>query len=201
MLKSRSEKISKRFVYISVLTIIGFSIFVVYVSNFNAYTLHKIQYFLDTNEILEGSSSKFRLNSQEILIDAFLSNSDTVLFGNGWGQVTYYYGGKLWQAGGGELITTLAYGGFLSGITYIIYIFNSFTAAKKMELLYKGQKESVTYEGIMFAIVGSFITGQINGSLNAPEYWLLIGIAIYLGYRSVSFKKYQWLDRKILYKS
>lgn len=183
VMRGRGELMTRKFIVLSSLTAISLFVFVGFAGSFNEYTLHKLQYFFDKGEILEGGSSGFRLMSQDVMIDAFLSSDKSILIGNGWGQVRYYYGDELWQAGGGELITALAYGGLFAAGAYIFYLISSFRAAMNMARLSHTHKEKCIFEGVMFVIVYFFVTGQINGSLNAPEYWLLIGISIFLSYR------------------
>jgi hypothetical protein len=104
-----------------------------------------------------------------------------MFIGNGWGQVYFDYAGEQLQAGGAEFLTALAYGGILSGIFYLIYSFVAINVSRKLLKVYP--KDSANYEGMMFAVVGSMITGQINGAMIAPEYWMMYGIAIYFGYK------------------
>ncbi|MBA3013505.1 MAG: O-antigen ligase family protein [Desulfobulbaceae bacterium] len=178
--KSRGTLITRKFLVLFLCGGISIYIFTGFVGNINPYAFYKIQNFFNKEEILEGGSSQFRLMSQKRLIDAFLASDKSIIIGTGWGQVRYIYGGKIWQAGGGELITTLTYGGLFAGLAYLLYLFTSFTAAYKMAQLHRNQEDGLTYEGVAFAVLNSFVTGQINGALIAPEYWLLIGMAMHL---------------------
>jgi ABC-type glucose/galactose transport system permease subunit len=156
-------------------------IFSALAGDFNEYAVHKITTFFDKEEILEGGSSGFRLMSQGHLFDAFIATDKSMFIGNGWGQVYFDYAGEQLQAGGAEFLTALAYGGILSGIFYLIYSFVAINVSRKLLKVYP--KDSANYEGMMFAVVGSMITGQINGAMIAPEYWMMYGIAIYFGYK------------------
>lgn len=151
--------------------------------SFNEYAAHKIATFFDQQEITEGGSSAFRLMSQRHLIDAFFATEQSFFFGNGWGQVFFDYGGIQWQAGGAEILTVLAYGGIFSGLLYLVYSISALNASRKIAVLHPTTSHASMYEGVMFAILGSVITGQINGAMIAPEYWMMYGIAIYFGYR------------------
>ena len=102
----------------------------------------------------------------------------SVSIGNGWGQVFYRYGDDVWQAGGAEILTALAYGGIFSGFAYVGYMVFSILAFRNMLTKQANDFTARFYEGFMFANIGLFITGQINGSQVAPEYWMLFGVAI-----------------------
>lgn len=169
------------FIFLALLSLAAFSLVV---GGFNDYSAHKLEKFFDSDEILEGGSSGFRLMSQAVLIEAFLNSIKTIVIGNGWGQVIFDFGGIEYQAGGGELITVLAYGGIISSIFYFLYQLKAINSAKKLAIFYGGDRRSAIFEGVMFSIVGLFVTGQINGAMIAPEYWSIFGVAIYCGHLS-----------------
>ena len=157
---------------------VGLTIFSIIVVNFNEYAAHKLKYFFDTQEILHGGAAGYRLMSQGILWDSFIKNENTLLTGKGWGQVGFSYGENELQAGGSELITALAYGGIIAGALYILYFTTAIFGVLKT-IKHKSDSEYFqTREGVMFAVTGLFVTGQLNGSMNAPEYWLVFGMAI-----------------------
>ncbi|NCC04909.1 MAG: hypothetical protein EOM37_12915 [Proteobacteria bacterium] len=157
------------------------AIFAGMVGGFNEYAAHKLMTFFDSEEILAGGSSGFRLMSQGILWDSFLSSDKTIFFGNGWGQVKFLLGDRVMQAGGAEIIVALAYGGIFGGILYLLYQISAIQAAHRMATRCFKENAPV-YEGVMFALWGLLITGQINGAMIAPEYWMMYGVAIYCGY-------------------
>lgn len=171
-------------------------IFATQVSGFNEYAAFKLGSFFDKNELLEGGSSGFRLMSQQYVIDAFLATDKTILIGNGWGQVFFDYADSQWQAGGAEMLLVLAYGGIISGLFYLMYSLIGLNECRRLVNRHRNDSVSAGFEGLMFAILGSVITGQINGALIAPEYWLMYGMAVYLGYLNKVEKRsiYRSLD-------
>lgn len=185
--QGRGRLIAPRPMLILGLGAAALTIFVVFVEGFNEYAAHKLMNFFSSEEILAGGSSGFRLMSQGILWDAFLASDKTVLLGNGWGQVRFPYGEGEMQAGGAEIIVALAYGGILGGAFYLLYQVLAINAARRLA---KSRTVGAVapYEGVMFALLGLFVTGQINGAMIAPEYWMLYGIAIYLGYANVALR-------------
>ncbi|MGE4095782.1 MAG: hypothetical protein AB7G75_33625 [Candidatus Binatia bacterium] len=177
-----------RIIRLRVLGVVGLAavcvlLFTVVVSHFNEYAAHKLTLFFDTSEILGGESSGLRLLSQATLLDSFLSSSKTLLLGSGWGQVHFYLGDIEMQAGGAEIVVALAYGGVLSGLFYCLYQFRAINAARRVAAAAKGTSARATWEGLMFALIGVLVTGQINGALIAPEYWMLFGMAMSCSYQ------------------
>jgi hypothetical protein len=166
-------------------------VFGLYVGSYNEYAQHKLTTFFDTEEILYGQSSGFRLMSQSILLDAFLATDRTALIGNGWGQVRFAYGDLEFQAGGADILVVLAYGGLLAGILYALFFVAAGASMMRMSNE-PADQDTQFYRGVMFALMGLFITGQISGSLNAPEYWLVVGLAIY-----VDIRRLYWLQHRL----
>lgn len=158
---------------------VGLLIYATIAPYFNEYSAHKIAFYFDPDEIFEGGSSLFRLMSQKILWDAFVINDKTQLIGNGWGQVYFLIGNIEWQAGGAEFITVLSYGGIFSGLFYLMFQVGSMHKVSRMIFSTEYHDCRGMYEGVLFALIGLFVTGQINGALNSPEYWMMYGVALY----------------------
>ncbi|MEP4147178.1 MAG: hypothetical protein ABJL54_08135 [Halioglobus sp.] len=186
---ARGAAIRKRPFFVLALTFIGAAVFILVVPSFNEYTAHKLKYFFDMSEILEGSSSAYRLNSQEVMWDAYFKNIQTILIGNGWGQVYYMVGGEKVQAGGAELLTVFAYGGLFAGIFYLVYMLTAIVKVHRKILMLGNEAVAKSMEGVLFALVGMLVTGQLNGAMIAPEYWMVLGMAIYVGGTQSSFFK------------
>lgn len=180
----RARLFSPRVILIIGVSLLGLVFFSTFVGSFNEYASHKLASFFDSEEILAGESSGFRLMSQGLLLEAFLASSKTVALGNGWGQIKFMLGDQMMQAGGGEFITTLAYGGLLAGVIYLSVHWFAVRAALRMVAMSSDAAERRLFEGVVLALLSLPITGQISGSLSAPEYWMMIGIAIYCGYLS-----------------
>ena len=175
----REKLFNKRFFKYIISSTLVICLYVFIVDNVNEYAAHKIATLFSVDEILEGESSTFRLYSQLQLYNAFVANGVSVSIGNGWGQVFYSYGDDVWQAGGAEILTALAYGGIFSGFAYVGYMVFSILAFRNMAIKRANDFTARSYEGFMFANIGLFITGQINGSQVAPEDWMLFGVAIF----------------------
>lgn len=174
----RRKLLSKRFVLILLMVGICLFVFVSSAGQFNEYATYKISTFFDSNELLHGDSSGFRLMSQGLLWDAFLDNFKSFIIGNGWGQIRFSAYNREWQAGGAESILVLAWGGILGGIFYFLYNLTSINAVWRAVRTDRTSRNSKYLEGLLLALVGVLVTGQLNGSLLAPEYWMLFGLAM-----------------------
>lgn len=185
LVQGKGRFIAPRPLILILIASLALFVFSIFADQFNEYATHKLITFFNKEEILEGGSSGFRLMSQKILIDTFMSSYKTQIIGTGWGQVKFFAFDQEMSAGGGELITALTYGGIFSGILYLLYNITAiYIAWKRATKTPKNQKKRLLYEGVTFALIGTMITGQINGALILPDYWMLFGMAIALSYKT-----------------
>ncbi len=177
--RSRGLLIKKRPLIAAVLLTLALSIFASVVIYFNPYAAYKLAVFFDSKEIVEGTGSAgLRLMSQGVLWDAFLATDKTFFFGNGWGQVSFTYGDWEMQAGGAELVTALGYGGIFGGLLYLLYQLTAINSVRRCIMANPNSAFLWSSQGVMLALIGLLVTGQINGALIAPEYWMVFGMAI-----------------------
>lgn len=149
--------------------------------NVSDYAQHKLGYLLSEEEILGGESSSYRLDMMRLIVDDALSDTKKTLIGNGWAQTVYSYKGQEVRAGGGDVIAVLGYAGLIGVLAYLLYTFTAVWSAAKIARTRDSSERTRFAEGVMFALIGAFCAGQMAGVLIAPEYWLLVGVAIYLG--------------------
>ena len=152
-----------------------------FAAEINPYAFHKLTTFFDLREIIEGDSGGFRLMSQGLLWDAFLQSDKTVAIGNGWGQVRFSFTDRQMQAGGAELVMALGYGGLVAGAFYAAWQVAALRAANRLARSARDD-EALLWEGVLFALAGLAVTGQINGAMIAPEYWMMYGLAAHAEY-------------------
>lgn len=174
----RGGVIGGRVFLVAATAMLLFFIFANYAADFNTYAAHKLDFFFDKNEILDGGSSSFRLSSQSTLWQSFIGSEKTFWVGNGWGQVKFIYRNVEYHAGGGELIVALGYGGIVGGFLYCLYQISALWGVSRRVVRQPEKRKSTAQEGVLFALIGAVIVGQINGALIAPEYWMLLGMAI-----------------------
>ena len=151
------------------------------------YSQHKINNIINPEEILYGGSSEYRLASMKLVVNNALANNKSLFIGKGWGETYNIFRRQLVQAGGGDVINVLGYSGLIGVAAYLLYSLISLVTVCKAAQRGKNPEEVSFAEGIAFAIVGIFCTAQMSGYLIAPEYWILVGISIYL---SVKNKQY-----------
>jgi hypothetical protein len=180
LLSARGKPISPRLLILLGLAIGAVAMFSAVVDDFNAYASRKLQLFFDSDELLRGDSSSFRFMGQAMLWNAFTADEQSLLIGTGWGQVKFFAFDRIYQAGGAELIVVLGYGGVLGGLTYLLLHLGAIRSARRAIDAFAGDRRIP--QGIFFAQLGILVTGQINGSLIAPEYWLLFGMSIALAH-------------------
>lgn len=144
------------------------------------YARYKLENFFNKEEILEGGSSRYRLMAMNAVIDSTVTDSKRLVIGNGWGQTYSMIFGQEVQAGGGDSVNILGYAGTLGVFFYLLYSWRGFLSLVHIAKRRINPKLTMIAEGLVFVFVGMFITGQISGFLIAPEYWLLIGMCIYL---------------------
>lgn len=151
------------------------------------YAQHKLVNLFDQEEILEGGSSGYRMDMMRLILSDTMSDSKKIVIGNGWAQNQYYYHGSAVKAGGGDMVTLLGYAGGLGVAAYLLYMFMAAKSAAKASRA-SDQDLCSLAEGVLFALVGIFCTGQMAGYLITPEYWLLIGLALYISVQEQSHR-------------
>ncbi len=155
--------------------------------NIGEYSLHKIDNLFNEAKILEGYSSAYRLESMQLVIDDALSSTKKRIIGNGWGQTRTYLRGVEVQAGRADIVNIRGIPvswGLSRSLTYTLLFL--MPARKNAPIQYSDNNKARFAAGVMFAIVGVFCTGQMAGYIITPEYWILIGLSIYLSIRGPS---------------
>lgn len=172
--------LSQKSVKMAVVIAVGIVLVNSGVLNISDYAVYKINNLFNQEEILEGGSSGFRLDMMRFVVDDALTDSKKMLIGNGWGQTFHWYHGRDVRAGGGDIISILGYAGLFGVCGYLLYMIAAFNASRKTSVKGQSCTTGSFAEGVMFALIGVFCVGQMAGYIIMPEYWLLIGLAIYL---------------------
>ncbi len=164
---------------------IVFSIFVFASTNgwlgSSEYGSFKMQNLFNQEEVLEGGSSAYRLESMQAVLDNTLPNPKRVMIGNGWGQTYVEVRGEEIQAGGGDSVNILGYSGAIGVLFYLFYSLAALWSARMASKHSMDIDLKLLAEGVFFAGIGIFATSQIAGCLITPEYWMLMGICMYFG--------------------
>jgi hypothetical protein len=185
-----------------IITVSFLGVFAVYASisaEFNSYATHKIANFFNLDEIFTGGSSGFRLMLQGLLVDSIFESAESFFLGSGWGQITYYYElmDREMQAGGADIVVVTAFGGIFSGLLFLLMAISALRSSAKMIALADTKEEKYFFQGVMAATLGLLITGLINGSLIAPEYWFVVGLATFTNYRLISVRRENFSKFKV----
>lgn len=180
-MRGKLALVSTRAVKIFLVVALGLTLMLSGVINVSGYAVYKLENFFNKEEILEGGSSAYRLAAMEAVIDNTANDPKRLAIGNGWGQTYVQLQGIEVQAGGGDLINILGYSGALGISFYLLYTSLAFFALARAAKRRTNPEDAMFAEGLLFAFVGMFVTGQMTGYLITPEYWLLIGMCIYIG--------------------
>lgn len=148
------------------------------------YGKYKIENLFNAEETIEGESSKYRLETMQTVLETTLADNKRILIGNGWGQTYVVIREQLVQAGGADWVNILGYSGVSGLIFYFIYSLTIFFVFVKA-LFQRGNDEYSNFvEGMLLAYVGLFTTSLLSGFMIYPEYWIVVGVSIYIGVKS-----------------
>ena len=161
--------------------VVFFGIFLMFsgILKTSEYASYKINNFFNQEEIMEGGSSNYRINSMQIILNDSLSSTKKTMIGNGWGQTPYDNNTDL-KTGAGDIIDLMDYSGLLGVFAYLFYTWLAIRSAITVAASSKDQEKMRFATGVTFALIGIFCTAQIASYLIAPEYWMLIGLCIFL---------------------
>lgn len=179
-IKGRFQLAFKRFFPVLVLVVAGLTAALSGALGISEYAVFKIQNFFDSEEFFAGGSSAYRIEAMEAVINKSLTDSKYFWLGDGWGQTHVEVQGQLVQAGGADVVNILGFAGVI-GVMFYLLMYNTM-----MRYLSRGASRNMSKElamfseGLLFAAVAMFITGQISGYLITPELYLLLGAAIYV---------------------
>ena len=172
--------LTRRGTWLVVTTTVALTLILGNVLGVSNYAKFKVENFFDQEELVGGTSSAYRLQAMQTVLESSLSSPKMLTIGNGWGQTYTRIQGVDVQAGGGDLINLLGYSGLLGVIAYLAFMLAAFLALRRSALLEVNTVRARFATGAMFALVSVFVTAQISGYLISPAYWMLIGFCIYL---------------------
>ncbi len=144
------------------------------------YATHKMRNFFNKDEIVAGGSSSYRLEMTEAMVNSTLSSTKRIVIGNGWGQTWIEMYGNEVQAGGADVLTVWAYGGAFAAFLYLTFMWLALRASLRAATIKADAEFRALAEGAAFAVGTTFIMAQLAGLIAAPEYWLLMGIVVFI---------------------
>ena len=180
-LRGKFSMVSSRIVSIALAVTLGLVLVSGGLVRISDYAQHKLDTLFLQEEWTSGSSSAYRLEAMEAVINTALRDDKKLIIGNGWGQ-TYVYVRRLKvQAGGADVVNILGYAGLVGVTFYLLYTFVLLVTLSRVARNRSNPELAAFAEGLLFAAVGMFVTGQMSGYLITPEYYLLLGASIYAG--------------------
>jgi hypothetical protein len=189
MARGKLGLVSGRAIKMVVAAAIGIALVFSGMVNVSDYAKYKMENFFNQEEMIGGGSSAYRLAAMESVIVNTIHDSKKLMIGNGWGQTFAVLQRRVVQAGGGDIVNVLGYGGISGVMFYLLYSWLAVRALARMAKNRGFTRQTMIAEGFLFAFIGMFITGQMSGYITAPEYWLLIGICIYINIMSKRSRK------------
>jgi hypothetical protein len=182
--RGRAVRLSKTVTKVAAIAALGLGLVFTGALSVSEYARYKMEMLFNRDEILLGSSSTFRVEMMRFIIEDALSEPKKMLIGNGWGQTFYYWAGYEVRAGGGDGVAVLGFGGLLGAGMYLVYMLAAIGGAGKIAKVTPDQERRLLAEGTMFSLIGMACAGQMAGFLNSPEYWMLLGVGIFLTARA-----------------
>lgn len=184
--------VAQRVIQISALLIFVLTLIFSGLLTMSDYGKYKIENLFNSDELLYGVSSEYRVGGLQKALEYTLSDNKRLIIGNGWGQIEIEMQGEVVKGGGNDFVNVLGFSGVLGILGYLIYstqvFFTFFRASRETRIF----DQKLLAAGLQFAFIGIFVTAQMVGYLITPEYWTLIGIAIYVSMtyrRKFSVKK------------
>ena len=187
--RGRLVSVSARSVSVLTVAAVGIALILGGFVGVGDYGRYKLANMFNAEEIMEGGSSAYRINSMKTVIESASSDAKRLFIGDGWGETYFEVQGQIVQAGGADLINVLGYNGLLGVLSYLLYSSFVFFALARAARRSANYTQALFAEGLLFAFVGMFVTGLMSGYLISPEYWLLIGASIYVSIIGNSPKK------------
>ena len=138
---------------------------------------------LSYSNIVSDYSGSYRIANLTSVLHQTFSNTHNMIWGMGWGQTYYYYGGKDVHLVVGDLFSFLGYGGIIGAILYLVLSIRTFLIFKKAASLKNYYELSLFGEGMMYAFSALFVTSLFAGYLLAPEYWMILGVSIFMEWK------------------
>ena len=151
---------------------------------------------LSYSNIISDYSGSYRIANITSVLHQTFSNTHNMMWGMGWGQAYYYYGGENVHLVVGDLFSFLGYGGIIGVILYMVLSIRTFLIFKKAASLKHNYELSLFGEGMMYAFSALFVTSLFDGYLLAPEYWMILGVSIFMEWKMNENNISQYQDKE-----
>jgi hypothetical protein len=133
-----------------------------------------------TSAMSQDQSISYRKRGVEETIEGSVESLDAFIIGHGWGSSIVTSRGEPKDVGGSIFINTLYYSGILALIVFLLLCFRIIVISLKLAKVEDDQKRHIFAEGIFLSFAAMIVTSQLASMWIAPEFWVVIGCAIYL---------------------
>lgn len=130
--------------------------------------------------IVEDQSVVYRKKGFEETLEGSIESLNAFLIGHGWGSAIISAKGEPKDVGGCLFINILYYSGIFALISYLLVCVTIIRVLLKAARREDKIERRLFAEGILFSFIGMLITSQLASMWIAPEFWLIIGCAIYM---------------------
>lgn len=130
--------------------------------------------------IIEDPSAVYRKKAVEETLEGSLESFQSFLIGHGWGSAIISTKGEPKDVGGTLFVNILYYSGIFALLIYLLICVTIIGILLKITRKRDNPEKRLFAEGILFSFIGMLIISQLASMWIAPEFWLVIGCAMYL---------------------
>lgn len=130
--------------------------------------------------IVEDPSAVYRKRGIEETFEGSIESFQSFVIGHGWGSAIISTRGEPKDVGGMLFLNILYYSGIFALLIFLLICARIISVLLKTARIEYNIERCLFAEGILFSFIGMLITSQIASMWIAPEFWLIVGCAIYL---------------------
>lgn len=141
---------------------------------------YRIQTLINPSTIIvEDPSAVYRKRGIEETFEGSTESFQSFIIGHGWGSAIISTKGEPKDVGGMLFLNILYYSGIFALLIYLLICARIISVLLKSIQTKYNIERCLLAEGILFSFLGMLITSQFASMWIAPEFWLVIGCAIY----------------------
>lgn len=142
--------------------------------------IYRLQTLLSPSQLIADGSTHFRITALEETFKGIFESTSAFLLGHGWGQSSIYVWGIPRDVGGNLLLSILYYSGIFALLLFIVICYRVLKILFNFAKNKSSKNRDLFAEGLFFSFFCMLIISQLASMWIAPEFWLVIGCAIYL---------------------
>ena len=130
--------------------------------------------------IMEDGSVRFRKAGFEETFKGTLESPSTFLWGRGWGQSSIYISNIRRDVGGNLFMNIAYYSGIFALLLFLAVCYRILNVLFHFSKNRDNKNRYLFAEGLLLSFICMLIISQLASMWIAPEFWLVIGCAIFL---------------------